>query len=72
MKPETYKRILEDATGTFDKSKKRKVDVDWAQWVMNNCNDPLREIEWLVNNLKEEAYNDIIDALNEQANEHYY
>lgn len=70
MKPETYKRILEDATETFDKSKKRRVDVDWAQWVMNNCNDPLREIEWLVNNLKEDAYNDIIDALNEQANEY--
>lgn len=25
MKPETYKRILEDATGTFDKSKKEKL-----------------------------------------------
>jgi len=70
MKPETYKRILEDATETFDKSKKRKVHVDWALYVMHECSNPLREIEWLVNNLKEDAFNDILDALNEQSNEY--
>lgn len=46
-----------------------KVEMDWAEWIMNKCDQPYDEIEWLVANLTEEAYNEVIDFLNEQANE---
>ena len=45
----------------------RKVDADWAIFIMESSSNPYCEIEWLVNNLNEDAYNEIVDALNEQA-----
>ena len=41
------------------------VEMDYAEFIMDKCCEPYDEIEWLVANLKEEAYNEVKEVLKE-------
>lgn len=32
---------------------------EYAEWILNGCNNPIDEIEWLVSNLPESMQDDI-------------
>lgn len=34
---------------------------EYANWILNECNSPISEIEWLVSNLPEDIQNEIIN-----------
>jgi hypothetical protein len=47
----------------------RQSVAEWyAQQIFENCITPISEVEWLIENLKESAFNEIEDAYDEQMN----
>lgn len=52
--------------------KKQTTRQSVAEWyatqVFENCTTPISEVEWLIENLKESAFNEIEDFYDEQMN----
>jgi hypothetical protein len=47
----------------------RQSVAEWyAQQIFENCTTPISEVEWLIENLKESAFNEIEDFYDEQMN----
>ena len=47
----------------------RQSVAEWyATQVFENCTNPTSEVEWLIENLKESAFNEIKDFYDEQMN----
>ena len=53
----------------MEKQTTRQSVAEWyAQQIFENCTTPISEVEWLIENLKESAFNEIEDSYDEQMN----
>jgi hypothetical protein len=53
----------------MEKQTTRQSVAEWyATQVFENCTTPISEVEWLIENLKESAFNEIEDFYDEQMN----
>ena len=53
----------------MEKQTTRQSVAEWyATQVFENCTTPISEVEWLIENLKESAFNEIKDFYDEQMN----
>ena len=53
----------------MEKQTTRQSVAEWyAQQIFENCTTPISEVEWLIENLKESAFNEIEDFYDEQMN----
>lgn len=51
-----------------NKTTRQSVAEWYAMQVFENCTTPISEVEWLIENLKESAFNEIEDFYDEQMN----
>jgi len=42
------------------KTRNSKINEWYAQWIINDCDTPIDEIEWLLSHLDDNTYNDLV------------
>lgn len=47
---------------------KTEITEWYAKWILESCDTPVDEIEWLVSHLSEERFNDLVEMYYEYAN----
>jgi hypothetical protein len=47
--------------GTIRTSRNKELILEYAQWVMSECDNPIDEIEWLIYYGSDDVYEGILD-----------